>query len=51
MDKDIKKGFDKVKKTASKQESKLVKEDMKRDAKCDADHKMVMKKKKRSGGK
>lgn len=36
MDKEIKKGFEKVKKTASKQESKLVKMDKKRDKKCDA---------------
>ena len=43
MDKDIKKGFEKVKKTASKQERKLVKEDIKRDKKCD----MAMKSKKK----
>lgn len=35
MDKEIKKGFEKVKKTASKQESSLVKKDMKRDKKCE----------------
>lgn len=42
MDKAIKKGFEKVKKDASKEESKLMKMDKKRDKKCD----MAMKKKK-----
>jgi hypothetical protein len=36
MDKEIKKGFHKVEKTAKKQEKKLVKMDIKRDAKCEA---------------
>ena len=36
MDKEIKKGFERVKKTASKQERQLVKKDKKRDKKCDA---------------
>lgn len=45
MDKDIKKGFEKVKKTASRQESKLVKEDKKRDAKCEHAEKLARKKK------
>lgn len=35
MDKEIKKGFEKVKKLASKQESSLVKKDIKRDKACD----------------
>jgi len=42
MDKAIKKGFEDVKSTASKQEKKLVKMDVKRDRKCTA----AMKKKK-----
>lgn len=40
MDKAIKRGFEKVKKDATKQEKKLVKMDVKRDKKCD----MAMKK-------
>jgi len=35
MDKQIKKGFEKVKKTADKQEKKLVKMDKIRDKKCE----------------
>ena len=35
MDKAIKKGFEKVKKVAGKEESKLVRMDKKRDVKCD----------------
>jgi hypothetical protein len=35
MDKEIKKGFERVKKTASKEEKQLVKKDIKRDKKCD----------------
>lgn len=46
MDKKIKKGFEKVKKVASKEEKSLVKADMKRDAKCDRDEMMAKKKKK-----
>ena len=42
MDKEIKKGFQKVKKEASKEEKVLVKKDIKRDKMCD----MKMKKKK-----
>lgn len=42
MDKAIKKGFEKVKKEASREEKDLVKKDMKRDKACD----MKMKKKK-----
>ena len=36
MDKSIKKGFEKVKKTASKEEKHLVSMDKKRDKKCEA---------------
>ena len=35
MDKEIKKGFEKVKRMASKQERSLVKKDKKRDKACD----------------
>lgn len=35
MDKEIKKGFEKVKKVASREEKSLVKKDIKRDRKCD----------------
>jgi len=45
MDKEIAKGFEKVKKTASKQEKALVSKDKKRDAKCDYAEKMAKKKK------
>ena len=41
MDKEIKKGFEKVKKTASREEKSLVKKDIKRDKKCEADEKMA----------
>lgn len=44
MDKEIKKGFEKVKKIASKEESQLVKKDKKLDKKCEA-RKMPTKKK------
>jgi hypothetical protein len=44
VDKEIKKGFEKVKKTASKQELRLVKADIKRDKKCDHAKKMARKK-------
>lgn len=46
MDKEIKKGFEKVKKAASKQESSLVKKDIKRDKKCDMAEMKGKKKKK-----
>jgi hypothetical protein len=36
MDKAIKRGFEKVKKEASKEEKRLVKQDIKRDKKCEA---------------
>jgi len=45
MDKAIKKGFEKVKKTAAKQEKRLVKEDIKRDKKCEHAEKMSKKRK------
>jgi hypothetical protein len=35
MDKEIRKGFEKVKKVAGKQEKQLVKKDIKRDKMCD----------------
>lgn len=35
MDKEIKKGFEKVKKLATKEERSLVKKDIKRDKKCE----------------
>lgn len=35
MDKEIKRGFEKVKKVASKEEKSLVKKDKKRDRKCE----------------
>lgn len=44
MDKEIKKGFEKVKKIASKQESALVKKDKKRDRKCEHAGKKAKKK-------
>ena len=43
MDKEIKKGFEKVKKTASKEEKSLVKKDIKRDKKCEKAEKMKRK--------
>jgi hypothetical protein len=46
MDKAIKKGFEKVKKEASKEEKKLVSMDKKRDRKCELCEKMDKKKKK-----
>ena len=45
MDKEIKKGFEKVKKTASKQEKSLIKKDIKRDKKCEYAEKMAKRKK------
>jgi hypothetical protein len=45
VDKKIKKGFEKVKKLASREESHLVKEDIKRDKACDRAKKMAKKKK------
>ena len=45
MDKEIKKGFEKVKKLASKEEKHLVSKDKKRDAKCEYAEKMAKKKK------
>lgn len=47
MDKAIKS----AKKSIDKKMNKLVKMDVKRDKACDADHKLAMKKKVRSGGK
>lgn len=44
MDKAIRKSFEKVKKTASKEEKKLVKQDIKRDKKCEHDEKLAKKK-------
>ena len=44
MDKKIKKGFENVKNLASKEESRLVKEDIKRDKSCDKAKKMAKKK-------
>lgn len=44
MDKSIKKGFESVKKEASKEEKKLVSMDKKRDKKCDLAEKMAKKK-------
>lgn len=44
MDKKIKKGFEKVKKLASKEERSLVKEDLKRDRSCEHAKKMARKK-------
>jgi hypothetical protein len=43
MDKEIKKGFEKVKKLASKEEKSLVKKDIKRDKKCEKAEKMSKK--------
>lgn len=45
MDKKIKKGFENVKKVASKEEKYLVKEDIKRDKKCEMYEKKAKKKK------
>jgi hypothetical protein len=45
VDKAIKKGFEKVKKTASKEEKSLVKKDIKNDRKCDKAMMMAKKKK------
>jgi hypothetical protein len=44
MDKEIKKGFEKVKALASRQEKSLVKKDIKRDKKCDKAEKMARRK-------
>jgi hypothetical protein len=44
MDKEIKKGFEKVKKAATTQERELVRKDKKRDKKCDYAEKMAKKK-------
>jgi hypothetical protein len=44
MDKEIKKGFEKVKKTASKEERSLVKKDKVRDKKCEYAEKMAKRK-------
>jgi len=44
MDREIKKGFEKVKKTASKQEASLVKKDKVRDKKCEHAEKMAKRK-------
>lgn len=44
MDKAIRKSFEKVKKTASKEEKKLIKQDIKRDKKCEYAEKMAKKK-------
>ena len=44
MDKEIKKGFEKVKKTASKEEKFLVKKDKVRDRKCEHAEKMAKRK-------
>lgn len=44
MDKSIKKGFETLKKTASKEEKRLVSMDKKRDKKCEAAEKMAKKK-------
>lgn len=46
MDKSIKKGFEKVKKEAGKEEKKLVSMDKKRDAKCEMAEKMSKKSRK-----
>lgn len=45
MDKEIKKGFEKVKKVASKKEKELVSKDKMRDKKCEHAEKMAKKKK------
>jgi hypothetical protein len=44
MDKEIKKGFERVKKTATKQEKQLVRKDIKRDKKCAKAEKMSKRK-------
>lgn len=44
MDKEIKKGFEKVKKVASKEERVLVKKDIKRDRKCEKAEKKAKRK-------
>lgn len=43
MDKEIKKGFEKVKKLANQEEKSLVKKDIKRDKKCEKAEKMSKK--------
>ena len=45
MDKKIKAGIEKIKKVATKEEKYLVKEDIKRDKKCEHAEKMAKKKK------
>lgn len=45
MDKAIKKGFEDVKRTASKEEKKLVRMDIKRDKKCEIAEKKMKRKK------
>lgn len=45
MDKAIKKGFEKVKRAASKEEKRLIKSDIKRDKKCEHAEKMARRKK------
>jgi len=45
MDKEIKRGFERVKKTATKEEKKLVKQDIKRDRKCEHAEKLAKKRK------
>lgn len=45
MDEKIKKSFEKVKKVASSQEKKLVKEDIKRDKKCEHAEEMAKRRK------
>lgn len=45
MDKEIKKGFESVKKKASKEEKRLVKMDIKRDKKCEMAEKQAKKRK------
>jgi hypothetical protein len=43
VDKAIKRGFEKVKKVASKEEKSLVKQDIKRDKKCEKAEKIAKK--------
>lgn len=45
MDKEIKAGFEKVKRIASKEEKQLVKKDLNRDKKCEKAKKMAKNKK------
>lgn len=45
MDKAIKRGMEHIKKVASKEEKSLVKQDIKRDKKCDKAESMAKKKK------